>query len=171
VEAIFSRPAPHIDPAGAIDAESLRKAIALMPLRYREVVVLCDLESRSYEEAAALLDCAVGTIRSRLHRGRELLMRKLMWSRPPARSSPVAGLTASLPQTVMTSCLTQFGNFTFLSPMRTPSFVRITRNASTPSSMIWMTFRKVSVAAGRVGDTSMRHEPASSSGLGGLLGG
>jgi RNA polymerase sigma factor (sigma-70 family) len=60
----------------AIDAESLRKAIALLPMRYREVIVLCDLESQSYEEAAVTLGCAVGTIRSRLHRGRELLARK-----------------------------------------------------------------------------------------------
>jgi RNA polymerase sigma-70 factor, ECF subfamily len=60
----------------AIDAASLRKAIALLPIRYREAIVLCDLESQSYEEAAASLGCAVGTIRSRLHRGRELLARK-----------------------------------------------------------------------------------------------
>ncbi len=38
-----------------IDAESLRQAIALLPLRYREAVVLCDLEGQSYDEAAALL--------------------------------------------------------------------------------------------------------------------
>jgi RNA polymerase sigma-70 factor (ECF subfamily) len=62
--------------AVAIDAGSLRKAIALLPSRYREAIVLCDLESQSYEEAAAALGCAVGTIRSRLHRGRELLARK-----------------------------------------------------------------------------------------------
>lgn len=60
----------------AIDAASLRKAIALLPIRYREAIVLCDLESQSYEEAAATLGCAMGTIRSRLHRGRELLARK-----------------------------------------------------------------------------------------------
>ncbi len=61
-----------------IDANALRKAIALLPMRYREAVVLCDLEDKSYEEAAADLDCAVGTIRSRLHRGRELLSRKFL---------------------------------------------------------------------------------------------
>jgi RNA polymerase sigma-70 factor, ECF subfamily len=55
----------------------LRRAIAVLPPRYREVVVLCDLEGRSYEEAAAALECAVGTVRSRLHRARELLGRKL----------------------------------------------------------------------------------------------
>lgn len=60
----------------AIDAETLRKAVALLPIRYREAIVLCDLESQSYEDAAAALGCAVGTVRSRLHRGRELLARK-----------------------------------------------------------------------------------------------
>jgi RNA polymerase sigma-70 factor, ECF subfamily len=61
----------------AMDAAALRKAIALLPVRYREAVVLCDLENRSYDEAAALLGCAAGTIRSRLHRARHLLARKL----------------------------------------------------------------------------------------------
>jgi RNA polymerase sigma-70 factor (ECF subfamily) len=62
----------------AIDAAALRAAVARLPLRYRETVVLCDLESQSYEEAARALGCAVGTIRSRLHRGRELLARKFL---------------------------------------------------------------------------------------------
>jgi len=65
------------DPDRTLDVETLRRAIGLLPMPYREAVVLCDLESNSYEEAAALLGCAVGTIRSRLHRGRELLARKL----------------------------------------------------------------------------------------------
>jgi RNA polymerase sigma-70 factor (ECF subfamily) len=64
------------DLAGGIDAASLRKAIGRLPVRYREAIVLCDLEGRSYEEAAVVLGCAIGTIRSRLHRGRELLARK-----------------------------------------------------------------------------------------------
>lgn len=60
------------------DVDLLRQAIAALPKRYREVVVLCDLESRSYEEAAAIAEVAVGTVRSRLHRARALLARKLM---------------------------------------------------------------------------------------------
>ena len=59
------------------DAVELRRAIAALPLRYREAVVLCDLEGKSYEEASALLECALGTVRSRLHRARELLAKKL----------------------------------------------------------------------------------------------
>lgn len=60
------------------DTELLRHSIEALPPRYREVVVLCDLESRSYEEAAAIAECPVGTVRSRLHRARALLARKLV---------------------------------------------------------------------------------------------
>jgi RNA polymerase sigma-70 factor (ECF subfamily) len=44
---------------------------------YRETVVLCDLQDLSYEEAAIALECPVGTVRSRLNRGRTMLARKL----------------------------------------------------------------------------------------------
>ncbi len=56
---------------------ALRDAIPLLPVRYREAIVLCDLQEMSYEDAARALDCAVGTVRSRLHRGRALLATKL----------------------------------------------------------------------------------------------
>lgn len=56
---------------------ALRQAILTLPLHYREVVALCDLEEMSYEEAARSLGCAVGTIRSRLHRAHALLVQKL----------------------------------------------------------------------------------------------
>lgn len=55
----------------------VRQAIATLPENYREVVVLCELEEMSYEEAAVALDCPLGTIRSRLHRARALLLEKL----------------------------------------------------------------------------------------------
>jgi len=57
--------------------ESLRKAVLALPPAYREVVVLCDLEEMDYADAAGALGCAVGTIRSRLHRARALLMEKM----------------------------------------------------------------------------------------------
>jgi len=56
---------------------SVRAAIAALPEHYRQAVVLCDLCEFSYAEAAARLDCAVGTIRSRLNRGHALLAQKL----------------------------------------------------------------------------------------------
>jgi RNA polymerase sigma-70 factor, ECF subfamily len=57
--------------------ESVRRAILSLPERYREVVVLCDLEEMSYVETAEVLGCAIGTVRSRLHRARGLLIEKL----------------------------------------------------------------------------------------------
>ena len=56
---------------------SLRRAILALPAGYREAVVLCDLHELSYQDAARVLGCAVGTVRSRLHRARALLSEKL----------------------------------------------------------------------------------------------
>jgi RNA polymerase sigma-70 factor, ECF subfamily len=57
--------------------EHVRQAVLSLPLAFREAVVLCDLQDSSYEEAAAALECPVGTVRSRLSRGRAMLVRKL----------------------------------------------------------------------------------------------
>ena len=57
--------------------DQVRCAVLGLPPEFREAVVLCELEEMSYEEAARTLDCPVGTIRSRLHRGRALLLAKL----------------------------------------------------------------------------------------------
>ena len=56
---------------------SLRMAILSLPVSYREVVVLCELEDMSYAQAAQQLGCAIGTVRSRLHRARTILEAKL----------------------------------------------------------------------------------------------
>jgi len=55
----------------------VREAVLSLPPHYREVVVLSDLQLLSYQETAAALGCAVGTVRSRLHRARALLLLKL----------------------------------------------------------------------------------------------
>ena len=57
--------------------EGLRKAVLALPPAYREVVVLCDLHELDYAAAATALECAVGTVRSRLHRARALLTEKM----------------------------------------------------------------------------------------------
>ena len=57
--------------------EALRSAVLSLPPAYREAVVLCDLEELSYSEAAEALGIPVGTVRSKLNRGRELLVKKL----------------------------------------------------------------------------------------------
>jgi RNA polymerase sigma-70 factor (ECF subfamily) len=58
-------------------SERVRAAVLDLPAEFREAVVLCELEELSYEEAAQRSGCPIGTIRSRLHRGRALLMAKL----------------------------------------------------------------------------------------------
>jgi RNA polymerase sigma factor (sigma-70 family) len=67
----------------------VRQAIATLPENYREVVVLCELDELSYEDAAAALDCPVGTVRSRLHRARAILVEKLRDAQPVRRASAV----------------------------------------------------------------------------------
>jgi RNA polymerase sigma-70 factor (ECF subfamily) len=57
--------------------EQVRCAVLSLPAAYREALVLCDLENTSYEDAAAALECPVGTVRSRLSRGRAMLVQKL----------------------------------------------------------------------------------------------
>jgi RNA polymerase sigma-70 factor, ECF subfamily len=71
--------------------EKVRTAVMDLPVEFREAVVLCELEEMSYEQAARLLDCPIGTIRSRLHRGRALLLAKLEMLRDaPRRWNSVA---------------------------------------------------------------------------------
>ena len=55
------------------DIERLRAAISALPLLYREVIAWCDLEEVPYATVADILDCPIGTVRSRLHRARGLL--------------------------------------------------------------------------------------------------
>jgi RNA polymerase sigma-70 factor, ECF subfamily len=68
-------------------ANLLREAILTLPDHYREPVTLCDLEGKSYGEAAALLECPVGTVRSRLNRARSILLDKLRPARIGARAN------------------------------------------------------------------------------------
>ena len=51
----------------------LHAAIAELPVEYRVALVLCELQELSYAETATVLDCPIGTVRSRLHRARALL--------------------------------------------------------------------------------------------------
>jgi RNA polymerase sigma-70 factor (ECF subfamily) len=58
-------------------AMQLRHAVSSLPPKYREVIVLCALQELSYEQAAAVIGCSIGTVRSRMHRAKQLLLRKL----------------------------------------------------------------------------------------------
>ena len=58
--------------------DDISKALDQIPEDFRTVVLLCDVEDFTYEEIANMLDVPIGTIRSRLHRGRNLLKAELM---------------------------------------------------------------------------------------------
>jgi RNA polymerase sigma-70 factor (ECF subfamily) len=57
---------------------AFRRAMLELPLPHREVIALCDLEELPYATVASILDCPVGTVRSRLHRARALLTIRLV---------------------------------------------------------------------------------------------
>lgn len=68
------------------------KAVLSLPEHYREVVVLCDLQETTYADAAQAIGCAIGTIRSRLHRAHEMLAKKL--ERSAAVAPRISDVTA-----------------------------------------------------------------------------
>jgi len=74
---LVARDCPLDDVTRGETIDAVRKAVLSLPTHYREVVVLCELQELSYVEAARVLGCAVGTVRSRLHRARVLLIEKL----------------------------------------------------------------------------------------------
>ncbi len=76
-ESLTGKADPLLKLAEVETAANLRKCILTLPAQYREMIVLCDLHELSYAEAAEITGCAIGTVRSRLHRGRELLHQKL----------------------------------------------------------------------------------------------
>ena len=55
----------------------MRRCLAGLPVRYREVIILCDLQDLDYAATASVLRVPIGTVRSRLHRGRQLLLERL----------------------------------------------------------------------------------------------
>ena len=69
-----SLPATAADGLEAVIHEEINR----LPARYRVAVVLCDLEGRTHEQAARHMGCAVGTVKSRLARGRERLRVRLI---------------------------------------------------------------------------------------------
>ncbi len=72
-----AEPSPEEQALSTERQAMVREAMATLPAEFRLAVVLVDLEGLSYEEAAAAMRCALGTVRSRLHRGRLLLRERL----------------------------------------------------------------------------------------------
>jgi RNA polymerase sigma-70 factor (ECF subfamily) len=90
-----AEPALIADPADDLargqQAEALRRALASLPVAYREAIVLCDLQELTYQDAAAAAGCAIGTVRSRLHRGRQILAKKMRGERRAFAGWPATG--------------------------------------------------------------------------------
>ncbi|MBN1448117.1 MAG: sigma-70 family RNA polymerase sigma factor [Bacteroidetes bacterium] len=57
--------------------DDVSTALETLPEEFRTVVILCDIEGFTYEEIADFVECPIGTVRSRLHRGRKMLRAKL----------------------------------------------------------------------------------------------
>ena len=69
------------DPSDALEglelASQVRRALHKLPPRYRELILLCDLHGISYADAAVVIRISTSTVRSRLHRARQLLRQRL----------------------------------------------------------------------------------------------
>lgn len=70
-------PSPADEIARSEVSAVFRQAMLELPLQHREIIALCDLEELPYHAVAAILDCPIGTVRSRLHRARALLTIRL----------------------------------------------------------------------------------------------
>lgn len=83
---VYDRLIASDDPLGDLTRgemiDSVRQAVLALPEHYREVVILCELHEMNYAEAAQVIGCPIGTVRSRLNRARALLVEKLKSVRP-----------------------------------------------------------------------------------------
>ena len=83
--------APNSDPeqivVGPVMEERLQAALASLPIDYRRAILLCDVEQRSYQEIADQMRCAIGTVRSRIHRARVMLRKRLEAAPTRSRST------------------------------------------------------------------------------------
>ena len=80
-ESLADIPDYQADPAGQVLSREieghLQRALDSLSPDFRSAVVLCDVEGLSYEEIAEIMRCSIGTVRSRVHRGRKQ-MRKVL---------------------------------------------------------------------------------------------
>jgi len=86
-------PAPGAQPLDALESAEaqacVREALEKLPEPFRLPIILCDQEGLSYDEIARIVSCPVGTVRSRIHRGRLLLREALAHWLPETRSDPM----------------------------------------------------------------------------------
>jgi RNA polymerase sigma-70 factor, ECF subfamily len=82
---------PYATYISNIEHEEVRYAIEQLPLEFREIILLREFEELSYQEIAALLDCPLGTVMSRLARARSKLRDLLLVAAPSQRQKPIDG--------------------------------------------------------------------------------
>jgi RNA polymerase sigma-70 factor (ECF subfamily) len=90
-------PAPEAAYADQTFDDDIESALATLPPEFRAAVVLCDVEGLSYDEIATILDAKLGTVRSRIHRGRAMLRTALAHRAPAAGRTRYQGPSATAP--------------------------------------------------------------------------
>jgi RNA polymerase sigma-70 factor (ECF subfamily) len=84
-------PTPDAAYADQTFDDDIERALATLPPDFRAAVVLCDVEGLTYEEIAEILDAKLGTVRSRIHRGRAMLRKSLAHRAPGEGRSRYSG--------------------------------------------------------------------------------
>jgi RNA polymerase sigma factor (sigma-70 family) len=82
---------PDVQVLDGLFDDDVESALAELPPDFRAAVVLCDIEGLTYEEIADVLDLKLGTVRSRIHRGRTMLRKALAHRAPTAGRSRYSG--------------------------------------------------------------------------------
>ena len=91
LEAVAANATPETEVLATIPDEEVKAALESLPEQFRIAVILCDIEQFSYKEIADILDIPIGTVMSRIHRGRKQLQKRL-WDYAAER-----GLVPSVP--------------------------------------------------------------------------
>ena len=91
-------PPPDLALADRTFDDDIEVALATLPPDFRAAVVLCDVEGLSYEEIAEIMDAKLGTVRSRIHRGRSMLRKALSHREPAVGRSRYSGPTPPQPR-------------------------------------------------------------------------
>ena len=85
IETLFADPRSSKSPTQRLESEELKQwiteSIAALSPKYKEIIIMKDISLMSYEEIASILDCSLGTVKSRLNRARNMLKEKLESSR------------------------------------------------------------------------------------------
>jgi RNA polymerase sigma-70 factor (ECF subfamily) len=77
--ALITAPSPDEVLAQVRLSDDVQSALLKLPMEFRECVVMCDVVGLTYEQIATAVEIPIGTVRSRIHRGRKMLRELLSW--------------------------------------------------------------------------------------------